>query len=120
MATTKRKRALKSPKWRLWQVKIGRDDANVGKPIKAVSERQAIHVLVNVRGFPYSDRYFAVVVGKPRGLPKKASPTERAFPRLPSASVLAARNPHHCATCGYYDHAMADDCPGCGAERVAA
>lgn len=121
MATTKRKRTLKSPNWRLWQVKMGEDGANIGKPILAVSERQAVGTLMRAHHYPYRDNYFAIVVGKPKGLPAQAPPTKRPH-TLPSATTLAARNPHYCGACGYHDPvtAVTDDCPGCGEERFAA
>lgn len=102
------------PRWAWWQVYCV--DVRVGNPVWAVSENQAVHIILGRTG--------RVMIGKWHARRADLTPTEKQAAETDLAELREAfplpkrRRNLRCANCGYYDPSpMADVCPNCGALR---
>lgn len=108
----KRGSNFQDPRWAPWQVSCG--GAPVGKPVWAVSENQAVKIILKQTGRVMIGSWTAKQIGPSLG--ELTSPAELA--ELREAFPRPRRRRLSCANCGYFDPSpMADICPSCGALR---
>jgi hypothetical protein len=108
-----KRRYFRDPRWAWWQVYCA--DAQVGRPVWAVSENQAVRIVLGRTGRVMIGYWHAKQTSQTLATEQQAAVD---LAEIREAFPLPRRRRLRCANCGYFDPSpMADVCPNCGALR---